>query len=69
MATIDVDAHVVESEHTWNDMDPPERQYRPILISPHSAPKERQSGASWTPARPAAIGSSMGRAEGWLGRC
>jgi len=41
MATIDADAHVVESEHTWNDMDPTERKYRPILVSPHGASEER----------------------------
>ena len=28
MATIDADAHVVESEHTWDYMDPSERKYR-----------------------------------------
>jgi len=28
MATIDADAHVVESEHTWDYMDPAERKYR-----------------------------------------
>ncbi|MBM3945480.1 MAG: hypothetical protein FJ317_08360 [SAR202 cluster bacterium] len=33
MATIDADAHVVESEHTWDFMDPSERQYRPMLVS------------------------------------
>ena len=41
MATIDADAHVVESEHTWDYMDPAERKYRPILVSPHGAPEER----------------------------
>ena len=28
MVTIDADAHVVESEHTWDYMDPAERKYR-----------------------------------------
>jgi len=41
MTTIDADAHVVESEHTWNYMDPTERKYRPILVSPHGASEER----------------------------
>ena len=26
---IDADAHVVESEHTWDYLDPSDRQYRP----------------------------------------
>jgi hypothetical protein len=29
---IDADAHVVESVLTWDYMDPPERQYRPIPL-------------------------------------
>ncbi len=41
MATIDADAHVVESEHTWDYMDPSERRYRPVLVSPNGAPEER----------------------------
>jgi hypothetical protein len=35
MATIDADAHVVESEHTWDYMDPADRQYRPVLVTPN----------------------------------
>ncbi|TMA12922.1 MAG: amidohydrolase [Deltaproteobacteria bacterium] len=34
---IDADAHVVESTHTWDYMDPSERQYRPV---PLEAPEE-----------------------------
>ena len=41
MATIDADAHVVESEHTWDYMDPSERKYRPALVSPNGAREER----------------------------
>lgn len=29
---IDADAHVVETEHTWDYMDPDERDFRPVLI-------------------------------------
>ena len=41
MATIDADAHVVESEHTWDYMDPAERKYRPVLVTPNGAREER----------------------------
>ncbi len=34
MPTIDSDAHVVESERTWDYMDPADQKYRPILIRP-----------------------------------
>src|SRR3989338_1510701 len=34
---IDADAHVVESDRTWDYMDPSERQYRPV---PLEAPEE-----------------------------
>ncbi len=33
MATIDADAHVVESDYTWDFMDASERKYRPALVS------------------------------------
>ena len=29
---IDADAHVVECAHTWDFMDPSDRQYRPISL-------------------------------------
>ncbi|HSF57408.1 MAG TPA: hypothetical protein VLD83_05000, partial [Candidatus Binatia bacterium] len=29
---IDADAHVVESAHTWDYMDPSEKQYRPVPL-------------------------------------
>jgi predicted TIM-barrel fold metal-dependent hydrolase len=41
MATIDADAHVVESEHTWDYMDPAERKYRPVLVAPNGTHEER----------------------------
>ncbi|HWO41282.1 MAG TPA: amidohydrolase family protein [Candidatus Eisenbacteria bacterium] len=34
MPTIDSDAHVVESEHTWDYMDAAERKYRPLIVRP-----------------------------------
>ena len=37
---IDADAHVVESAHTWDYMDPSEKQYRP-----HSFGNPRRSGS------------------------
>lgn len=37
MPTIDSDAHVVESEKTWDYMDPGERQFRPTLVRPENS--------------------------------
>lgn len=34
MATIDADAHVIESERTWDYFDAGEAQYRPALVAP-----------------------------------
>src|ERR671933_775465 len=34
MPTIDCDAHVVESEQTWEFMEPADRKYRPRLVAP-----------------------------------
>jgi len=34
MPTIDSDAHVVESEHTWDFMDAADRRYRPAIVKP-----------------------------------
>ncbi|HLN85086.1 MAG TPA: amidohydrolase family protein [Candidatus Limnocylindrales bacterium] len=34
MPTIDSDAHVVESEHTWDFMDAADRKYRPVIVKP-----------------------------------
>ena len=33
MATVDADAHVIESEHTWDYMDKAEREFRPQVVS------------------------------------
>jgi predicted TIM-barrel fold metal-dependent hydrolase len=37
MATIDADAHVVESERTWDYMDPGDREYRPQIMQPQGS--------------------------------
>ena len=34
MPTIDSDAHVVESEHTWDFMDRADQKYRPLIVRP-----------------------------------
>jgi len=34
MPTIDSDAHVVESEHTWDFMDAADQKYRPVIVRP-----------------------------------
>ncbi|MGH7886520.1 MAG: amidohydrolase family protein [Candidatus Binatia bacterium] len=34
MPTIDSDAHVVESEHTWDFMDAADQKYRPVIVKP-----------------------------------
>src|SRR4030095_3025792 len=34
MLTIDADAHVTESERTWDFIDPADRRYRPTLAPP-----------------------------------
>ncbi len=35
MTTIDSDAHVVESERTWDFMEPGDQKFRPRLVAPH----------------------------------
>lgn len=32
MPVIDADTHVVETEHTWDYMDPDEQKYRPVVV-------------------------------------
>ncbi len=34
MPTIDSDAHVVESEHTWDFMEPADQRFRPVIVRP-----------------------------------
>jgi predicted TIM-barrel fold metal-dependent hydrolase len=34
MPTIDSDAHVVETEHTWDFMDASDQKYRPLIVKP-----------------------------------
>ncbi len=38
MPVIDADAHVVETERTWEFMDPSEAGFRPVLAAPTNAP-------------------------------
>ena len=34
MPTIDSDAHVVETEHTWDFMEREDQKYRPLIVRP-----------------------------------
>ena len=34
MAVIDADTHVIETEHTWDYMEPAEQQFRPLVVTP-----------------------------------
>jgi predicted TIM-barrel fold metal-dependent hydrolase len=43
MPTIDSDAHVVESEHTWDFMDAADQKYRPVIVKPRG----EGSGEYW----------------------
>jgi predicted TIM-barrel fold metal-dependent hydrolase len=43
MPTIDSDAHVVESEHTWDFMDAGDQKYRPVIVKPRG----EGSGEYW----------------------
>ena len=43
MPTIDSDAHVVESERTWDFMDPADQKYRPLIVKPQG----EQGGQYW----------------------
>ena len=36
MLTIDADAHVIETEHTWDYMDPSDSHFRPFVVAPTS---------------------------------
>ena len=38
LAIIDADAHVVESERTWDYLEPAEEKYRPVLVSAPNDP-------------------------------
>lgn len=45
MATIDSDAHVVESDHTWDYMDASDAKFRPeVVVPPH---QEGRQNAFW----------------------
>ena len=34
MPTIDADTHVIETERTWDFMDPADQKYRPVIVTP-----------------------------------
>ncbi len=38
MVTIDADAHVIETEHTWDYLEPADRKYRPTLVAAPGQP-------------------------------
>src|SRR5579871_1974847 len=40
--TIDADAHVLETEHTWDFLDPADRKYRPQLVAPRGEPRSER---------------------------
>ena len=40
MAVIDADTHVIETEHTWDYMDPSEQQFRPLVVTPKGSVDE-----------------------------
>ena len=42
LRTIDADAHVVETEHTWDYMDPSDSKYRPVLMAPTTGASKRE---------------------------
>jgi predicted TIM-barrel fold metal-dependent hydrolase len=37
--TIDADAHVIETEETWEFMEPEDRRYRPTVVAPPESPE------------------------------
>ncbi|MBI2348312.1 MAG: hypothetical protein HYV05_06605, partial [Deltaproteobacteria bacterium] len=43
MPTIDSDAHVVESEHTWDFMERADQKYRPLIVRPRG----KDGGEYW----------------------
>lgn len=34
MPVVDADTHVVETEHTWDYLEPSEQKYRPVIVTP-----------------------------------
>ena len=41
LPTIDADAHVIETERTWEYMDASDERYRPVLVAPIHGGTER----------------------------
>ena len=44
MPVIDADAHVVETEHTWDFIPPSDQHLRPVVVEVPDASGGRQSG-------------------------
>ena len=42
LRTIDADAHVIETERTWEYIDPSESQYKPIIVAPVAPGSKRR---------------------------
>jgi len=40
MPVIDADAHVIETERTWDYMKGPESKFRPVTVTPHNDPRQ-----------------------------
>lgn len=40
MLVIDADAHVIETERTWDYLDPDDRKYRPVLVAPRDSKRQ-----------------------------
>src|SRR5688572_3835280 len=38
---VDSDAHVIESEHTWDFLDPEDACFRPVLVGAESDPRQQ----------------------------
>jgi predicted TIM-barrel fold metal-dependent hydrolase len=41
MIVIDADAHVIETEKTWDYLEPSERKYKPVLVDSQDGPKRQ----------------------------
>ena len=54
MPVIDADTHVIETEHTWDFIEPADQQYRPQIVTPRGNPDKEYwmvDGKLWGVAR------------------
>ncbi len=54
MPTIDADTHVIETERTWDFMEPSDQRYRPVIVTPRGEAEKEYwmvDGALWGAAR------------------